>query len=690
MRLTVQDVLEKANVRPNRSGKFTCPDPAHEDEHPSANIYKSANRNDRVKCQSCGGNWGPLDLAEFYGIRSDDFKPQESEVYRYTDEDGRLLYEQVRYIPKDFRVRIPQEDGGYVYKLNGVRRVPYRLPEVRSAIEDGKLIIVTEGERDADALSAAGLVATTNPFGAGKWSDEYSECLRGASGVVVIADADDVGRAHAQQVAESVHKVAPVKVIELPSAKDASDWLEQGGTIQELGSLLEHTPHFDPDLSVEEPPTVVATPSQDPPKVLKAEWPTLGDAAYYGLIGEIARTNEPHSESDPAGVLVSLLVGFGAMVGQEPHVGISSTQHPPRLFALLVGDTAKGRKGMAWSDARRFLSAADSDWIKAHVLNGLSSGEGLIYATRDGSIKDEDEGGIKEVLINEAEFSSVLVHGKREGNVLSDVLRQVWDGGTLRTLTKKNPITATDPHIGMLGHITPDDAQARLSSVQVLNGFGNRFMYCLVRKSKDLPFGGDLPDHVVQDLGERLRNARDKARSIRRVGWTEPAKGRWEKVYMETANKARYGLLGAVVGRAQPQMLRLALTYALLDGKDKIDVPHLEAAFALWDYCERSAYWIFGSVSGNETRDRLLEAISEAGPKGLTFTQQHNVFGGHAKKSDIERERRYLEAEDVVVTVTRPSHGTRGQGRNTNVTVLAQYAGEKSESAKEDDGFPRL
>ena len=120
-------------------------------------------------------------------------------LYSYLDEEGDLLYQAVRFIPKGFAFRQPAERGGWVWNLNGVRKVLYRLPEVIAAQE----VFVVEGEKDVNALVKWGLVATCNPGGAGKWKKEYSEILAGKK-VVIIPDDDEPGQKHAQDVAESV------------------------------------------------------------------------------------------------------------------------------------------------------------------------------------------------------------------------------------------------------------------------------------------------------------------------------------------------------------------------------------------------------------------------------------------------------------------------------------------------------
>jgi hypothetical protein len=169
-------------------------------------------------------------------------------AYDYRDEHGALLYQSVRFEPKGFNQRRPDGAGGWVYKLNGIRRVLYRLPELLTA-DPSQTVFIVEGEKDADRLADLGLVATTNAGGAGKWRDEFSEFLRGRH-IVIIPDKDTPGREHAKKVARSLQGVAAsVRVLELPNLPpkgDVSDWLDAGGVVDELLVLAEAAPLWEP------------------------------------------------------------------------------------------------------------------------------------------------------------------------------------------------------------------------------------------------------------------------------------------------------------------------------------------------------------------------------------------------------------------------------------------------------------
>ena len=165
--------------------------------------------------------------------------PASSEIistYDYRDETGTPLYQVVRFWPKDFRQRRPDPTNptGWVWNLNGTPRVLYNLPQLVKAREAGLPVYVVEGEKDADALTAVGQVATCNSGGAGKWRDEYAEHLRGLE-VTIIADTDTAGGKHAEQVAVSLKGIArSVQVVEPAEGKDASDHLASGMALDQL------------------------------------------------------------------------------------------------------------------------------------------------------------------------------------------------------------------------------------------------------------------------------------------------------------------------------------------------------------------------------------------------------------------------------------------------------------------------
>ncbi len=165
-------------------------------------------------------------------------------TYDYNDEKGELVYQVVRYEPKSFRQRQPDDKGGWIWNMDGLTRIPYRLAEVLGA----GTVVVTEGEKDADNVHAIGFTATCNVGGAGKWLDAYSEFLAGKD-VIVIPDNDEPGHKHAEAVIKSLDgKVNSLKLVKMPHPhKDASDFIrsfiDEATAATALKALIDKTPH---------------------------------------------------------------------------------------------------------------------------------------------------------------------------------------------------------------------------------------------------------------------------------------------------------------------------------------------------------------------------------------------------------------------------------------------------------------
>jgi KaiC/GvpD/RAD55 family RecA-like ATPase len=258
LRERVEQAIQQRGVK-RKGGElyFRCPRSAN---HANGDANVSARWNSEKGtwfCDVCNIGGGYKDLAELLGIQAP--KGDTPAVggivatYDYRDERRELLFQVVRFEGKKFPQRRPDGKGGWIYDLNSVRRVLYRLPELLAA-DPTEPVFLPEGEKDVQNLTALGLIATCNPSGAGKWRDEYSQALRGRH-VVVLPDYDEPGRKHAQQVAQSLSGVAAsVRVVELPGlpAKgDVSDWLAAGHTKEELLELVAATQTWQPSAEAE-------------------------------------------------------------------------------------------------------------------------------------------------------------------------------------------------------------------------------------------------------------------------------------------------------------------------------------------------------------------------------------------------------------------------------------------------------
>ena len=642
-----------------RSGgelKACCP--FHDDKTPSLCINSTTGLWKCFGCGECGdvftfvmrkeGIGFPEALARLAGVAG--VSPPPSRIvaeYNYTDADGQLLYQVVRMEPKKFFQRRPDGKGGWVKNLKGVQTVLYHLPEVIAAIQAGAPIFIPEGEKDVERMRSVGFTATCNSGGAGKGDSAYSLALRGAD-LAIFPDNDDVGRSHAEQVARSLHGVAAsVRVVHLsgqPEKGDVSDWLDAGGAAEELRRIVQATPLWTPEppgkddkdaQGPSEPQTGQLSQVSRLPQISRP--PTLHGSALHGLAGDFVRTVEPHTEADPVALLIQFLVTFGSVIGRSAHIKAEWDRHYCNLFAVLIGQSSKARKGTSWGYVKRLFEKVEWLWAVKNIVSGLSSGEGLIYAVRDPVEKDgKDKDGEptteiidrgvedKRLLVQESEFASVLRVAGRDGNTLSAILRTLWDTGDAQSMTKKDPYRATDAHISIIGHITRDELRKELTSTESANGFGNRFLWFFVRRSKELPEGGSLDEATLSTIIYRLKKAIEFASQADLIKRDEPARQLWCSVYHDLS-EGKPGLAGSVTSRAEAQVMRLANVYALLDCCPEIRREHLAAALALWEYAEESARYVFGGSLGDPVADRILDALREA-ENGLTRTDIRDLF----------------------------------------------------------------
>jgi hypothetical protein len=394
-------------------------------------------------------------------------------------------------------------------------------------------------------------------------------------------------------------------------------------------------------------------------------------AAFQGLAGDFVRLVEPTTEADPVGLLIQFLTAYGNVAGRGPHRTADGARHHMNLFVVLVGKTSHGRKGTSLSRVLNPFSEAEAEWHKERRSTGLSSGEGLIWAVRDAIERSEPikekgkytgeyqtaqiDPGVtdKRLLVVEPEFISTLKVCEREGNTLSPTIRQAWDSGDMNILTKNRPAMATGAHISIIAHITQDELLRGFNTIDAANGFANRFLWVCVQRARCLPFTPATDPAALAAISERLARALSPVPG--EIGLDAESREMWIAVYPELSN-GRPGLLGAVLGRAEAQVLRVALTYAALDRSSTIGRPHLEAALAVWSYCERSAEYIFGDTLGDPDADAILSAL-RTHTDGLARTDISNLFSRNLTAARLERALTTLDTHNLAHFIMEPGAG---------------------------------
>lgn len=424
-----------------------------------------------------------------------------------------------------------------------------------------------------------------------------------------------------------------------------------------------------------------------PPNAAGQAWPVLDDAALYGLPGDIVDFFDPETEADPVAILSTALQYFGTMAinydGIAPYAIADSAQHPARLNVLLAGMTARSRKGTSRENVERLFYRANPDFIENRMKNGFVSGEALIETLAtiendvcsgvkvgDGSAHEQEEDDSEDewtlpdhrMHIVEPEFSRLLAAASWQGSTISSVIRQAWDGGHSLELRarKHKPLIAKNPHISILGHITIEELKARITETDLFSGFLNRFIIICVHRSKILPSGGDLDASELDRLARRINRTLMAVRHFEVITRTRQAEDLWRDIYHEIAEDDPGGILGAATARAEAQLLRLSVTYALMACSPKIKVAHLEAAWALWSYSRASSAYIFGR--GN-VADTIFTALVRAGKDGLSRSEISALLGHHRTRREIDAALQVLVREQLIEKFTVQGRSGRPQTR---------------------------
>ena len=254
-------------------------------------------------------------------------------------------------------------------------------------------------------------------------------------------------------------------------------------------------------------------------------------------------------------------------------------------------------------------------------------------------------------------------------------IRCFWDSGDYAPLTKNNPITVKGAHINIITHITMQELAVCLGDVQAFNGFGNRFLWICARRSKLVALPSRMPEAEIAPLQREVWRMVAQAQKRGAMTMTANAEAMWEGVYPELS-KEHTGLAGSIINRAEAQTLRLALVYALLDGQERIEEPHLNAALAMWGYAQDSALYIFGDRASDPLEGKILEILQQ-GP--LTATELSRTFSGHVSKERLQPILQQLEAQQRI-SITKQKNG----GRPKVIFALRSIGEESATSGKSE------
>ena len=375
-----------------------------------------------------------------------------------------------------------------------------------------------------------------------------------------------------------------------------------------------------------------------------------GDA-FHGPLGQLAKRAEESIEVDPLTFLVQLLTAVGAMVGRRASIDGGHTPHHCNLFTLIVGETGIG-KGSAWSLVQRFVEAVDPKF-RDRITSDVQSAPGLIQLVTDGTQRPaKKRGGTgddfewvippvkdKRLLLCNEEMSTILTAKERRGATLGEVLKMAWDGKSLENNAKER-LKATDPHVSLIGHITPADLKHSLgqSRRDRSNGYHNRFIFVQARRMRSLPFGGAAP--AFDDLVAQVRDALNDP--PRQLAWADDAKDEWAATY--EACKRGVPFLSGLDGvreRVHCHLMRVAMLLAVMDKATAIHLTHLRAAKAIClpalDGCRDLFDGRMPDVTADEAISiRLSEVMAEL-PTEFTKSNIWKCLGGRGDRDALDR-----------------------------------------------------
>jgi hypothetical protein len=404
-------------------------------------------------------------------------------------------------------------------------------------------------------------------------------------------------------------------------------------------------------------------------------WPEApAPEVFYGPVGDFARFVEPLSEADPIAIVGQTLAFLGNVIGRGPYFAVGADHHYTNIYIVLIGKTSGGRKGTSLGYPRKLFETVEPAWALGRVKSGLSSGEGLKWAVRDpisqwqapkkskdapdplGEWVQTDPGeNDKRLLVLQPEFASALKVAKREGNTLSTVIRELWDTGNVATLTKNDPVTATNAHVSIIGHITRDELRRELTATETLNGFANRYLWVCVQRSKCLPEAPEVPSASLASFADTFSRIIRFSRTVGQMTRDAGAPEMWAAVYPELTREED-GLYGAAIARGAPQVLRLSMLYALTDCSAVIREEHLLAALAFWTYADQSAKYVFRYSQGNPIADQMLQAVG-ASLEGLSRSSVYDLFGRHVTRGEIDAALASLQEKGLIRIERRSTAG---------------------------------
>ena len=431
-------------------------------------------------------------------------------------------------------------------------------------------------------------------------------------------------------------------------------------------------------------------------------------------LGSMVRECCAHSEAVPVAVMLNLLMRFSACIGPMAHLLLGDEKRFLNDYVLVVGPSGQGKGSSNHGPARIYARAEeqlaslfDQRYQKgqgeglntfpnlAIHTGGLSSGEGLAAALDDGTEGSDEAVTDKRLLVFEYEFAQCMANAQRRGSTISMVLRNAYDGGDIKPLTKRDKVSVTSPYLCLLGNVTAEElADHEQTRMMSMNGMLNRFLICWQQPTKLVPFPKPIPDATLNEMGQLLADRIQYARGChfethykkmdslsRSVTLGEDAKAIWSEAYARLMNRADCPQVSALSRRHRLHGLILASLFALLDCRHEINANDINSALAWCDYSHDSISYSFNAMRDQAVYQRceslsfiLLKAIAEITKQQAecTASDLYHWFSGRIKQCQL------TPALEMLMTRIPPMVSNRkviyGRGRPKLVYQLTEHS----------------
>lgn len=428
----------------------------------------------------------------------------------------------------------------------------------------------------------------------------------------------------------------------------------------------------------------------------------------YGLVGDVARAaSKANREVNEHAAALAFMTVLAAGLGRGCYLPVGDDWHHPRLFALHVGRSGRGRKGTSTKLAIRILHKLEElhpDVAFQSHTGGLSSREGLVVKIHDGfkdGKNDVEPIHDKRLWVLESEFANTLHQTRRDGNTLSAALRDAWDGISIKPATKTAPVSATKPHINVFGHITPTELLDLMKARELSNGFANRFIIIWAEQPGLDALPGFTSEEELEVLAARTAEVLRFAQADRfaepdhnRLELSVEARDRYRLVYQgELQDRSGGERMTGLLIRCAPYLLRLAMLFALTDQSYRIELRHMDAALHWIRYWADSVRFIFTSAEEEERSKKVQDTARRILAYLGTFDHATRTelvgkcFNGHITKDVLDAALDDLLKESPPAIEVEARARTNGPGSGTKIyrRVPASPAKRVASAEKNDE-----